>query len=136
MHINLKLWQSRVDEAGDTSQRHRAIEDTDMVNGFEELQKLSREGMDRTMTYIDAWTKGVQAIAVEVSEGSKKAYEQNSAFVQDLMGARTLDRAVEVQTGYAKSAYEALVAQATKLNGMWVDMTKDAVKPFEVAQKR
>ncbi len=107
-----------------------------MLNGFDELQKLSKEGMDRAMISIGAWSKGVQAITAEVTEGSKRAYEANSAFVQDLMGARTLDRAIEVQTGYAKSAYETLVAQTTKLNEMWVDMTKDAVKPFEVAQKR
>ena len=38
---------------------------------------------------------------------------------------------MEVQTEYAKSAYEGLVAQATKMGELYTDLAKEAYKPFE-----
>jgi hypothetical protein len=38
---------------------------------------------------------------------------------------------IEVQQGYAKEAYEAFVAQATKLGEMYSTAAKDAYKPYE-----
>ncbi|MGE0847898.1 MAG: phasin family protein [Flavobacteriaceae bacterium] len=49
------------------------------------------------------------------------------------MAAKSFDKAVEVQTDYAKAAYEDFVGQATKINEMIVGMAKDVYKPFETA---
>jgi phasin family protein len=107
-----------------------------MVQGLDDLQNLSRDGMDKAMSSLGALSKGVQALATEMSESSKKTLEANSAFVQDLLGARTLDRAVELQTDFAKRSYERFIAQTTKFNELVVDMTKNAARPFEVAPVR
>ena len=99
-----------------------------MTPGFEELQRLSKENVDKAVVSLGAVQKGFQALTAELTEGSKKAYEANSAFVQELFGAKTLDKAIELQTAFAKASYEAFVAQATKLNEIAVDAAKDAVK--------
>ncbi len=44
---------------------------------------------------------------------------------------KTLDKAFEIQADYAKTAYEGLVAQATKMGELYTAMAKDAFKPFE-----
>ncbi len=44
---------------------------------------------------------------------------------------KSLDKAIEVQTEYAKSAYEGFVAEATKLGELYADLAKEAYKPFE-----
>ena len=50
---------------------------------------------------------------------------------QKMMSAKSLEKAIEVQTGYAKDAYEGFVSQATKMGDMYADMAKEAYKPFE-----
>jgi hypothetical protein len=44
-----------------------------------------------------------------------------------------MEKAMEVQSEYLKSSYEGLVAEATKLGELYVDLAKEAYKPFEGA---
>jgi hypothetical protein len=44
---------------------------------------------------------------------------------------KSRDKAIEVQTEYAKTAYEGFVAEATKLSGLYTDLAKETYKPFE-----
>ena len=49
------------------------------------------------------------------------------------MTAKSLDKAFEVQSDYAKTSYEGFVAQATKMGELYTDLAKEAYKPFEDA---
>lgn len=102
-----------------------------MMNGFEEFQKTSKESMTKAMETYGTMSKGLQAIAVESADYSKKSFEEGAAHLESLMAAKSLDAAIEVQTDYMKSAYEGMVSQATKLGELYTDLAKDAMKPFE-----
>jgi hypothetical protein len=41
-----------------------------------------------------------------------------------------LDKALEIQTGYLKSAHEGFVAQTRKVAEFYAGFAKDAFKPF------
>jgi len=99
----------------------------------EEMQKIGKESMDMALTSLGAWTKNAQAIAVEVVDYSKKSVEGSAAAWEKLMGAKSLETAMEVQSAYLKSSYEDFVAEATKLGALYADMAKEAYKPFEGA---
>lgn len=102
-----------------------------MKNNFDEIQKAGKDNMDLAMASMAAMSKGVQALAVETQDYSKKAMETGSAAMEDLLAAKSLDKAVEVQSDYVKTAYEAFVGQATKVNEMFVDLAKESYKPYE-----
>lgn len=102
-----------------------------MVNGFEEMQKASKDSMAKAMESYGAFSKGLQAIAVESADFSKKSFEDGAAHVEALMGAKSFDVALETQTDYVKAAYEDAVSQATKIGELYADLAKDAMKPFE-----
>jgi hypothetical protein len=99
----------------------------------EDMQKVTKENMDSAMKSIGVLSKGAQAIAIEVADYSKKSFEQGSVAVEKLLGAKTLDKAMEVQTDYVKSAYEGYISQATKVGELYVDLAKEMYKPFEGA---
>ncbi len=44
---------------------------------------------------------------------------------------KSLEKAIELQTEYAKTAYEGFVAEATKISEMYADLAKESYKPFE-----
>jgi phasin family protein len=104
-----------------------------MFTQHEDFQKLAKENMDAAMKSFSALGKGVQALAVEAADYSKKSFESSSAVVEKLMGAKTLDKAIEIQSDYAKTAYEGAVAYATKMGELVTNLAKDAVKPVEQA---
>ena len=80
-----------------------------------------------------ALTKSAQAIATEVADYSRKSLEDSAAAWERLIGAKTLEKAVEVQSDYVRSSYQDFVAEAAKLGELYVDLAKEAYKPFESA---
>jgi hypothetical protein len=107
-----------------------------MVKTFEDMQTIGKDNVDTALKSFGALSKSGQAIAVEFADYSKKSFEQSSATVEKLFGVKSLDKAFEVQSEYAKSAYEGFVAQATKIGDLYADFAKEAYKPFETALAR
>ena len=102
-----------------------------MTQTFEDAGKYGKEFMDNGLKSFASLSKGMQAIAVETTEYAKKSFETHSAALEKLVAAKSLEKAIEVQTEYAKQAYESFVAEATKLGELYAEMFKDTYKPFE-----
>ena len=102
-----------------------------MVKNIDEWQQFGKDNMDATMKSFGALSKSWQAIAVEMADYSKKSFEQGTAAAEKLLGAKSLEKAIEVQSDYVKSAYEAFVSEATKLGELYADLAKESYKPFE-----
>ena len=98
---------------------------------FDQIQKFGQENVDAAMKAFGTVSKGAQAIAVETADYAKKSFEQSTATLEKLLGTKTLDKAIELQTDYMKSAYEGFVAQSTKLGELYANLAKDAFKPYE-----
>ena len=95
------------------------------------MQKRTDENTDAMMGSFGAITKGTQAIATEITDYTKRSFEDGTKTMENLLGARTLDKAIQVQSEYAKSAYEGYIAHATKLGELYADLAKEAFKPYE-----
>jgi hypothetical protein len=104
-----------------------------MFQNFDDLQKISKDNAEIAMKSFGTVSKGVQAIAVEVADYQKKSFEQGTAALEKLFGSKTLDKAIETQTEYFKTAYEGFVAEATKVGELYADLAKEAYKPIEGA---
>ena len=102
-----------------------------MVKNLEDLQQVGKDNVEVAMKSVGVLSKGAQAIAVEVADYSKKAFEDGTAALEKLFGVKSLDKAIEVQTEYAKTAYEGFVAEATKIGELYADLAKETYKPFE-----
>ncbi|HWE78853.1 MAG TPA: phasin family protein [Pseudolabrys sp.] len=103
-----------------------------MVKNFEDLQQVGKENMDAALKTMGALSKSSQAIAVEVADYSKKAFEDSTAALEKLFGVKSLDKAIEVQTEFAKTAYEGFVSKASKIGELYADLAKESYRPFEV----
>ena len=112
-----------------------AVWEMTMLKNFEEFQRYGKDHMDTTLKAWGQVSKGVQAIAAETADYSKKSFEEGSATIEKLLGARSFEKAVEIQTAYAKTAYEDFVAQATKLGELYADLAKETYRPFETLSK-
>ena len=102
-----------------------------MVKNFEDLQQVGKENVDLALKSMGALSKGSQAIAVEVADYSNKAFEDGTAALEKLFGVKSFEKAIEVQTEYAKTAYEGFVAKASKIGELYADLAKETYKPFE-----
>jgi hypothetical protein len=102
-----------------------------MYKTFEDFQTYGKENMDAYMASAQAMTKCFQAIAAETADYTRKALEKSSEAFEKAVQSKSFEKAIEVQQTYAKDAYEAFVAQSSKVGELWSAAARDAYKPFE-----
>ena len=107
-----------------------------MTNTIEDAQKFGKDQVEQFSTSAAAVTRGFQALATESTEYSKRALEHTSSFVEKLLGVKSVDTAVQLQSEFAKSQFEGFVAQAAKVGEIYKDIAKEAFRPMEMAMNK
>lgn len=102
-----------------------------MIKSFEDVQTIGKESFDAYVASAAALTKGFQTLAAETAEFSRKSFEKGSEATEKLLAAKSIDKAIEVQQGFAKDAYESYLGQVNKLGEIYSSLAKEAFKPFE-----
>ncbi|HEY8031456.1 MAG TPA: phasin family protein [Methylocella sp.] len=104
-----------------------------MAYEFEDIQKYGKEQFGAAAEATTSFAKTLQTIATETADYSKKSIEANSAFVEKLLGAKSYDTAIQIQSEFWKTSYASFVAQATKIGDLYSSLAKEAFKPVESA---
>jgi hypothetical protein len=73
---------------------------------------------------------GFQAIANAYGDYTKKSFEDTKSFVEKLSGVKSLDKAIEIQTEFAKTAYETFVTESQKIGALYGELAKQSYKSF------
>ena len=100
-------------------------------NATDDFQKMGKENYDAMLRSYGELTKGFQAIATSMTDYSKRAFEEASRTFERLIGAKSPEHAFEIQSQYAKKAYDNWMAEASKIGEMYAAAARDAYKPVE-----
>jgi len=98
---------------------------------IEDVQSYGKEHLETIAASASNLQSGVQAIATAYGDYAKKSFEDTKSYVEKLSGVKSLDKAMEAQTEYARSAYESFVAESQKIAGLYSDLAKQTFKPYE-----
>ena len=104
-----------------------------MFKNIEDVQTFGKEQMETVTATATTFTKGMQEIAAQTSDYSKKSFEATQGLVEKMIGVKSIDKAFELQTEFSKQAYEGFVAQSTKVADLYTSLMKEAFKPVEAA---
>lgn len=72
----------------------------------------------------------MQTIANAYRDYARKSFQENRSFVEKLMGVRSFDKAVEVQTDYARQAYANFVADSQRICGLYAELARQTFRPW------
>ena len=100
---------------------------------IEDLQNLSKQQIETATAFASTLTKGLQELAAETADYSKTSMAHSAETVEKLMGAKSLETAIQIQTDFAKSAFEGFVARSTKINEIVTKIASEAFKPLTQA---
>lgn len=78
----------------------------------------------------DAAPVSLQTIATAYGDYTKKTLDEARSFVEKLIGARSLDKAIAIQSEFAQHAFQNLVADTQKIYGLYGELAKQTFKPF------
>jgi len=107
-----------------------------MYKSFEDFQSVAKQGFDAYVASANAFTKGFQTIATETADFTKKSFEDSVALTEKVIASKSLEKAMELQQAHATKAYEGFMAQANKINQIYMEAAKDAYKPFEAQMEK
>jgi len=93
-------------------------------------QQNGEKRLDTAMASTSTFPSGFHAIATAYSDYTKKSFEDTKSFVEKLSGVRSLDKAIEVQTEFAKTACETFVTESQKIGALYGDLAKQSYRPF------
>jgi hypothetical protein len=72
-----------------------------------------------------------QTIANAYGDYTRKSLEQTRSFVEKLTDVRSLDKAMEVQTEFAKQTYRTFVTESQKIRDLHGELAKQTFKPLQ-----
>ena len=102
----------------------------------QQAQERMQSGFDAASRSFSEANKGFQALAAEMMNYSKSAFDDAIRTWEQLIGVRSLEQAIQIQSDYAKRVYENHMAELKKLGEMTVGMVRDASNPVEDASRR
>lgn len=102
-----------------------------MMKTFEDLQSFGKDGLETYVASATALTKGFQTIAAETADYSRKSFEKSAQAFEKVLSANSVEKAFEVQQGFAKEAFESYIGQMNKIGELYLAAAKEAYKPFE-----
>ena len=106
---------------------------SDIQRYGEEFQRVGKNGFDASVRSLTEVSKGFEAIRTIMMDYTKNSFEDGTRAFEQLVGAKSIEQAWEIQSQYAKKAFEAYVAQASKIGEMYVDLARSAYQPVEEA---
>ena len=105
----------------------------EVTKDFDVIEHAGNGQLNGVTTDLSSFTTILQAIFAEGADYTKKLVETRLALGEKLVGAKSFDTVIQIQTEYAKTAYADFVAQATKMGELHSGLAKAAFKPAEQA---
>jgi hypothetical protein len=109
----------------------------------DEANRMGQQAQERVQSGFEAAgrsfseaNRGFQALAAEMMNYSKAAFDDAIRTWEQLIGVKSLEQAIQIQSDYAKRVYDNHMAELKKLGEITVGMVRDASKPVEDASRK
>ena len=95
-----------------------------------EMNAHSKKNLEAVVASVTAATKGAETLGARAIAYSRKSMEDHVAAAKSLAGAKSLQEVVELQTAFAKSAFEGYVAEVNKMGETVAASVKESMSPI------
>jgi hypothetical protein len=93
------------------------------------------QGKRFSMTDMIAVQNKMKAIATAHADYAKSSFEANKDYLKKIAAIKSPDQAIQTTTDHMKSAYEAFIADSTKIGGMCKDFFKSTFEPMTLERQ-
>ena len=101
------------------------------LKGYDAFVGYGKETADAVTKSATVAGKGMESINSEIYSYSKQSIEDAVSATKAVMGSKSVHEAFEFQSDFAKSAFEAYVAELSKITELSTAATKEAFAPFK-----
>jgi hypothetical protein len=94
-------------------------------------QQDTEQQVDAAVAPANSPAIDFQTIATAYGDYTRKSFEETRVFVEKLSGVRSLDKAIEVQTEFAKQACETFVVESLKIRKLYRGLARQSFQTLE-----
>jgi phasin family protein len=95
-----------------------------------EMNAHSKKNIEAMIAAATAAAKGAETMGARAMAFSKKSVEDQVAAAKALAAAKSIQEAVELQTGFAKTAFETIVAEVNEMSETVSASVKETMSPL------
>ncbi len=108
---------------------------TKALEGYDELVVIGKDNLDAVVQANTAALAGAQRLNAEFAAYVKGAYEANLAATKALSGAKSVQQAVDLQTGYMQAALDKAMAESAKVSELALAAANEVAAPLQARTK-
>lgn len=97
---------------------------------YEDITALNKETVDALVQSSSVVAKGVENLSRAFLAFAQHSLESGVSTAKALLAVKTLREAVDLQSEFARSSFDNLVAEATKASELTIKVTNDAITPL------
>lgn len=97
---------------------------------YEDLSKFSQENLEAYAAAGTTVAKGFETIGRVWVSFIQETFETGERVADALLSAKTLREAVDMQTDFAKTTFDKLIAEGTKVSEISVKVANEAAEPI------
>ena len=95
-----------------------------------EVSAFGKQNVEAWVASATAAQKGMEALSARSVAFSKQAMENHVAAAKSIMTSKSVQEVVEKQTEYAKTSFEAYVAELTSVSELVSGLAKETFQPI------
>lgn len=101
-----------------------------VFENFDQVSDFNRENVEAMIVSSNIVAKGFEVIGKEFAAFAQQAAEANMAAAKKFSSAKNPQEMMDLQTEWAKTAFDGFVAEATKLQDISVKVSNQASQPI------
>jgi phasin family protein len=101
------------------------------VKGYDQVLGYSKDTVEAYVKSANAAGKGAESLHSEIYSYSKQSIEDSIAAAKAVLAAKSVHEAFELQTDFAKTAFDTYVGEMTKLGEIFTAATKQTFEPLQ-----
>src|SRR3546814_845181 len=91
-----------------------------MLRGYDDLATFNKQNVDAFVQAGNIWAKGAEELGKAYFSFAQASAEKNAEAAKSLLAAKSLKDVVDVQADYARTSFDTLVAEGTRINEMTI----------------
>ena len=101
------------------------------VKGYDQILGFSKDTVEAYVKAANVAGKGAETLHNEIYGFTKQSIEDGIANAKAVMASKSAHEAFELQTGFAKTAFETYINEMTKLGELFVATSKQSFEPIQ-----
>lgn len=100
------------------------------LNAVTEFSAFQKDTVDAVIASTTSTAKSLEELNAAAVAFAKKSMEDSVAAAKSMAGAKSVQEVLEIQSDYAKSSLDALMAEVNKNSDLMSNLVKESFKPI------